>query len=63
MESARSPYDRQKPLLRCTTQICPWTLVYEATLEKGDPVDVIYLDFKKAFDGIPLKRLLLKLEA
>ena len=32
-------------------------------LESGDPVDIIYLDFQKAFDKVPHDRLLLKLRA
>ena len=32
-------------------------------LEEGDPVDVIYLDCKKAFDTVTHKRLLAKLQA
>ena len=31
-------------------------------LEEGAPVDLFYFDFKKAFDRVPHKRLLLKLE-
>ncbi len=32
-------------------------------LEEGYPMDVIYLDFKKAFDSIPHQRLLRELQA
>ncbi len=32
-------------------------------LEEGYPMDVIYLDFKKAFDSVPHQRLLRKLQA
>ena len=33
------------------------------TLDEDDPLDVIYLDFAKAFDKVPHKRLIKKLEA
>ena len=32
-------------------------------VDEGSPVDIIYLDFKKAFDKMPHQRLLLKLKA
>jgi len=32
-------------------------------LDHGVPVDIIYLDFKKAFDSVPLRRILTKLKA
>ena len=32
-------------------------------IDEGSPVDIIYLDFQKAFDKVPHERLLLKLKA
>ncbi len=31
-------------------------------MESGDAVDIIYLDFRKAFDSVPHGRLLIKLQ-
>ena len=32
-------------------------------VDDGSPVDVVYLDFQKAFENVPHQRLLLKLKA
>ena len=32
-------------------------------IDKGSPVDIIYLDFQKVFDKVPHQKLLLKLKA
>lgn len=42
-------------LLSCLND---WTMHHD----NGEPVDTIYLDFEKAFDKVPFKRLLYKLE-
>ena len=37
--------------------------IVTSELADGQPVDLVYLDFAKAFDTVPHKRLLLKLKA
>ena len=32
-------------------------------MDEGSPVDVIYLDFQKAFDKVPRQRIILKLKS
>ncbi|KAI8500844.1 hypothetical protein Bbelb_216620 [Branchiostoma belcheri] len=46
----------------CMTQLLVCTEAWTRSLQEGNPVDVIYLDFKKAFDTVPHKRLISKME-
>ena len=46
----------------CTTNLIETLDEITKSLDKRVPVDVIYLDFAKAFDSVPHRRLLLKLE-
>ena len=45
----------------CTTQLLEFLEDVTMALDQGDDLDVIYLDFCKAFDKVPHKRLLKKL--
>ena len=45
----------------CTTQILEFMEDITTALDQGNDFDVIYLDFCKAFDKVPHKRLLKKL--
>ena len=47
----------------CSTQLLEVMEDWSRSLEDGEPLDVIYLDFKKAFDAVPHQRLMRKLEA
>ena len=47
----------------CLTNILCFLEDVTKWVDKGSPVDIIYLDFKKAFDKVPHQRLLLKLKA
>ena len=47
----------------CVTQLLEVMEDFTDMVEKGDSYDVIYLDFRKAFDQVPHLRLLKKLEA
>ena len=42
----------------CITQLLEFTEDVSRAIDEGDDVDVIYLDFKKAFDNVPHERLL-----
>ena len=39
------------------------TFIISKWVDAGSPVDVVYLDFQKAFDKVPHQRLLIKLKS
>ena len=47
----------------CLSNLLEFMEMVRERLDGGEQVDIIFLDFKKAFDKVPHKRLLLKLEA
>jgi len=49
----------------CTTNLLEFFETISEVADKGDPMDIIYLDFAKAFDKVPVprERLLKKLQA
>ena len=47
----------------CLTNLLVFLKEASDYIDQGKPVDVIYLDFQKAFDKVPHQRLLKKLEA
>ena len=47
--------------LSCATQLLETTNDYLSSLDAGERVDVAILDFSKAFDTVPHRRLLAKL--
>ena len=46
----------------CTTNLIETLDYISYWLSRGIPVDTIYLDFAKAFDSVPHRRLALKLK-
>ena len=47
----------------CLTNLLSFFEEITKWVDEGSPVDVIYLDFKKAFDKVPHQRLILKLKS
>ena len=47
----------------CCTQLLDTLDYWTKTLDEGGKIDAIYTDFKKAFDSVPHRRLMLKLSA
>ena len=47
----------------CLTNLLTFFELVTNYIDKGHPVDAIYLDFSKAFDKVPHKRLIEKLKA
>ena len=45
----------------CVTQLLEFLDDITESLDQGDDIDIIYLDFSKAFDKIPYKKLMKKL--
>ena len=45
----------------CTTQLLEVLDIWSRFLDEGDNVDVVYLDFAKAFDTVPHSRMMYKL--
>ena len=47
----------------CLTNLLDFFEAVAGEVDRGEPVDVLYFDFRKAFDRVPHERLLLKLKA
>ena len=47
----------------CTTNLLEFLEVITEAADSGKSIDVIYLDFAKAFNKVPTERLLKKLKA
>ena len=47
----------------CISQLIQVMDDFSKMIEEGKPIDIIYLDFQKAFDQVPHERLLIKLKS
>ena len=52
-----------RPRRSCSSQLLEVLEEWSRSIEHGDPIDVVYVDFKKAFDAVPHHRLLRKLQS
>ena len=52
-----------RPRRSCNSQLLEVIQDWSCSIEQGDAIDALYLDFKKAFDAVPHQRLLNKLES
>lgn len=52
-----------RPKRSCNSQLLQTIDTWSRLLEDGIPLDVVYLDFSKAFDTVPHRRLLNKLQS
>ena len=52
-----------RPRRSCNSQLLEVIEDWSSLMEEGKRIDAVYLDFKKAFDAVPHKRLLRKLQA
>ena len=50
-------------LKACLTNLICFFEEIAKWVDEGSPIDIIYLDFLKAFDKVPHQRLILKLKA
>ena len=51
------------PMMSCITQLLHAMEHWTKNLDDGNDVDIVYLDFCKAFDCVPHQRVLFKLKA
>ena len=57
VKSCQHGFVKKRP---CLTHLLEFLECVCGYIDKGLPVDVIYLDFRKAFDKVPYKRLMVK---